>query len=229
MRIRWRLVAVIAVCVVVCGAASSWLYALAVEHASTSLLADLISLRPGLSTEADADKIVVAHRRALKKRDCTADSCEYNFEITNRFLAFLRLEPPSRFWAGITLKQGKVEKLWAGLFREMNIYPTFGASAGMVEEYSQLPKRYTERGHYFFPTPVGKPYLRVVVDELANSVERQHAFEFSFRCLTKVGGGCDLPCDYLPSAWTDWKIDLQKTGFPMADFDQVYRNNHRCK
>lgn len=229
MRFSWRLVLVIALCVVVSGAASLWIYALDVEHRSRTLLADLISLRPGSSSEADANKIAVSHSRALQKKDCTADACEYEFEITNYFLALLHLEPPSRFWAGMTLRHGKVEKVWAGLFRDMNIYPSFGATAGMVEDYASLPERSADRGHYFFPTPVGKPYLRVVVDDLADSVEREHAFEFSFRCLTKVGGACDLPCDYLPSAWSDWKIDLQRTGFPMSDFDQVYRNNQRCK
>jgi len=31
--------------------------------------------------------------------------------------------------------------------------------------------------------------------------QRQHAFAFSLECFTKPGGGCDLPCDYLPLAW----------------------------
>ena len=229
MRFSWRLAVVIALCVVVCSAASLWLYAFAVERSSRTLLADLIALRPGSSSGADVDKIVATHRRALQKKDCAADSCKYTFEITNRTLALLHLEPPSRFAAGMTVRQGKVEEIWAGLFRTMDIYPSFGASAGVVNDFAQVPERYADKGHYIFPTPVGKPYLRVVVDELASPIERQRAFAFSFKCLTKVGGGCDLPCDYLPLAWSDWKADLQRNGFPVSDFNRVYRDNQRCR
>jgi len=68
-----------------------------------------------------------------------------------------------------------------------------------------------------------------MLDSHASSEQRQRAFVFSFRCLTKIGGGCDAPCDYLPLAWNDWKADLQKGGFPMDQFDQVYRRQSHCK
>jgi len=113
----------------------------------------------------------------------------------------------------MTVRQGKVEEIWAGLFRTMDIYPSFGASAGVVNDYAQVPERYADKGHYIFPTPVGKPYLKVVVDELAGQIERQHAFAFSFRCLTRVGGACDLPCDYLPLAWIDGRRTFREMEF----------------
>jgi len=112
----------------------------------------------------------------------------------------------------------------------MPIYPTFGASAGMVVEYLDYPKfRRPTTPHYFFPTPVGKPYLRVELDSQASTLERQHAYDFSFRCLTKPGGGCDLSCDYLPSAWQDWRESLKGSGLYPEVFYDHYPKSTRCE
>lgn len=111
--------------------------------------------------------------------------------------------------------------------RSMDIYATFGASAAGAEEYDEMPDRYSSiDGHYIFPTPVGKPYLNVVLDRHADAAQKQHAFAFSFRCLTKPGGGCDLSCDYLPLAWKDWRASLQST---IPDFDGTYPGSERCR
>ena len=110
----------------------------------------------------------------------------------------------------------------------MPIFPTFNASAGIVTEYSDCPQQVCTHEHYRFPTPVGKPYLRVVLDSDASPIQRQHAFDFSFRCLVKPGGGCDLPCDYLPSAWKDWKESLRDTPLWPKVFNDAYPNNERC-
>jgi hypothetical protein len=112
--------------------------------------------------------------------------------------------------------------------RAMDIYPTFGASAGMVEEFAEYPKIDIHRENYWFPTPVGKPYLRVQLNSHASPIERQHAYDFSFTCLTKPGGECDLPCDYLPTAWQDWKVHLKAVGFSDV-FNQHYPKSTRCK
>ena len=69
--------------------------------------------------------------------------------------------------------------------------------------------------YYFVPTPICKPYLRISLDSHAASIQRKRAFDFSFRCLVKPGGGCDLPCDYLPSAWQDWKASKLNARVPV--------------
>jgi hypothetical protein len=199
------------------------------QHEATSLLTDLTSLRVGSSSAQDAERFAQRHREFLTNRDCKNTKCEYSFTVQNRWLSSLHFEPTAQFLTGMTVENGTVTHIDAFLLRTMDIYPSFGASAGMVDEYNELPERYAQRGHYFFPTPIGKPYLRVVLDRHADAVQRQHAFAFSFECLTRPGGGCDLSCDYLPLAWRDWRADTAASGFPMGDFDQVYQNDTRCK
>ncbi len=228
-RFKPRSIVVGAVLLILAGTISLWLCGWAIRKEASSLLADLTALRVGESSSEDAGRVVQRHRRVLDKIDCRNATCEYNFIITNRWLSSLRLEPTAQFRAGLTVENGVVIHIYAGLLRAMDIYPTFGASAGLVEEYAEMPQRFALEQHYGFPTPVGKPYLRVVLDRHAGAVQRQHAFEFSFKCLTKPGGGCNLSCDYLPSAWRDWREDLRTTGFPMSDFDEAYPKNSRCK
>jgi len=166
-----------------------WLYGLGLQKEASSLLADLSALRAGTSSSEDAERVAKFHRKFLAKRDCQNAICEYSFIITNRWLSSLYLEPDAEFRAGITVEKGTVTRIGAGLLRTMPIFPTFNASAGMVEEYAEMPERYAQEGHYVFPTPIGKPYLHVVLDRHAGTVQRQHAFAFSFKCLTKPGGG----------------------------------------
>ena len=208
------------------GAISLLLYGWTIRREASSLLNDLTALRIGTASSVDAERIAQRHHKFLTERDCQGASCDYSFVVTNRWLSWLHVEPDAQFRASIHVESGTVARIGAGLMRTMDIYPTFGASAAMVEEYAEMPERYGWAGHYGFPTPVGKPYLKVVLDRHADAVERQHAFAFSFRCFTKPGGGCDLSCDYLPLAWKDWRASLQQT-FP--DFDGVYPGSERCR
>jgi hypothetical protein len=205
------------------------LYTLYVRHTASTMLRALTDLKAGTSSSSDAERYAQRFRRHLVSHDCKNSACTYEFEIRNTLLSSMRLEPSAGFGTRVTVEGGVITRIGAGLVRTMDIYPTFGGSAGMVQEYSEIPNPYPGAGHYVFPTPIGKPYLQVRLDSHATPEQRKHAFDFSFRCLTKLGGGCDLPCDYLPSAWKDWKVDLQTTGFPMNDFNQTYRNNDRCK
>jgi hypothetical protein len=197
-----------------------------IQKDASNLLDELTALRVGRSSREDAERFAQHHSKFLTERVCQNSTCNYTFVITNQWLSALHLEPNAGFRAGITVENGTVIRIGAGLARTMDIYPTFNASAGMVEEFAEMPERYGQEGHYGFPTPVGKPYLKVVLDSHANEVQRQHAFAFSFRCLTKPGGGCDLSCDYLPLAWKDWRADLQPT-FP--NFDGVYPGSECCR
>ncbi len=208
------------------GAISLLLYGWIIRREASSLLDDLTALRVGMASSVDAERIAQRHRKFLTQRDCRDASCDYIFVVTNGWLASLHIEPDAQFRAGIRVESGTVASIGASLMRTMDIYPTFGASAGMVDEYAEMPERFRREGHYGFPTPVGKPYLKVVLDRHADAVQRQHAFAFSFRCLTKPGGGCDLSCDYLPSAWKDWRVDVEPV-FP--NFDGVYPGSERCR
>lgn len=204
-------------------------YGWMIRREASSLLNDLTALSVGRSSQDDAERFVQRHHRFLDHRDCDKKTCQYSFAITNHWLSSLHVEPEARFWAGITVDSGTVTRVAASLMRSMDIYPTFRGSAGGVEEFAEMPEHLAKEGHYGFPTPIGKPYLHVVLDRYAADMQRQHAFAFSLKCFTKPGGGCDLSCDYLPLAWQDWKADLQKTGFPMSDFDRAYPNNQRCR
>jgi hypothetical protein len=205
------------------------LYTWHIRSVASSMLRGLTDLKAGMSSSSDAEQYAHRFRQYLVDHDWEKGACTYQFQIRNTLLSGLHLEPSARFTTGVTVQGGGVTHIGAGLVRTMDIYPTFGGSAGMAQEYPEIPNPYPGAGHYIFPTPIGKPYLLVRLDRHATAEQRKHAFDFSFRCLTKLGGGCDLPCDYLPSAWRDWKVDLQTSGFPMSDFNQTYRNNDRCK
>jgi hypothetical protein len=203
-------------------------YSLFIKAQAESLLKDLTSLTVGSSTESDVERLTRKYSRYVVSRESSDDVVTTTFTVQNRWLASLRLEPAAWFRASLGTKRGYVYHIGAWLMCSMDIYPTFQASAGMVDEYSEYPAYMTPQGHFEFPTPVGKPYLKVLLDSHASPVQRRHAFNFSFNCLTKLGGGYDLPCDYLPSAWQDWKVYLQKHGFS-ATFNQYYPRSSRCK
>jgi hypothetical protein len=205
-------------------------YGFFVRAQAESLLKDVTALRVGESTDADAFYFFEKHKKLCSNRTCQQDYCVTSFKVTNRWLETFRLEPYSEFYVSYTVKNGKVSGIHASLGRSMPIYPTFSASAGMVTEYAEYPPYLVGRQeHYSFPTPLGKPYLYVNLDSHVTPIQREHAFAFSFRCFVKPGWGCDLPCDYLPLAWQDWKADLHNTGFPMDYFNNAYPNNSRCK
>lgn len=228
MRTRSKLFSILAVGIAV-GAAALGCYALVIKSQAETLLSDLTALKVGISTGVEAQQFERRHKRLLfqTSNGCSDDNCSRIFTVENRWLSALRLEPSAGFSASVNVENGKVRSIGAYLFRSMPIYPTFGASAGIVNEYSEYPQSSSDQTPYEFPTPVGKPYLRVHLNANASSDQRRHAFAFSFRCLVKPGWGCDLPCDYLPSAWQDWKVHLRDVG--LADtFIKSYPKSERC-
>jgi len=202
-------------------------YAFFIRVQAESLLKDLTTITVGSSTESDVEQLTRKHSWYLVSREYNDGVAITTFKVDNRWLSALRIEPVALFGAAVYVKNGRASHIGAWLMRSMDIFPTFGASAGMVDEYTELPKYLSRGAHYEFPTPIGEPYLRVRLDSHASAVQRGHAFAFSFSCLIKPGGGCDLPCDYLPLAWQDWKTDLHETG--LSDlFNQHYPNSSRC-
>ena len=208
-------------------------YGIVIKARAEELLKDLMALKVGESTEVDAERFAQRHHKLFTSHRCDDDGCKTSFEIRNAWLSALRLEPDAGFEANLSVHNGIVTRIGAVLVRSMPIYPTFLGSAGMVDEYAEFPPRRDSRPrqvrdrHYAFPTPVGKPYLSVELDSHASSMERAHAFGFSFRCLVKPGWGCDLPCDYLPSAWQDWKARIQDS-FSLDFFETACPHNARC-
>ena len=229
MRTRSRLIAIMAAGI---GAAAGVLgcYAVVIKSQAETLLRDLTALQVGVSTGAAARQFEQKHEGLLFQvsNRCNDDDCSRTFVPQNSWLSALKLEPAAEFRASVSVRNGKVDSLGAYLSRSMPIYPTFSASAGMVDEYAQYPQYLRAGAHYEFPTPVGKPYLRVRLDSEASPEQRRNAFAFSFRCLVKPGWGCDLSCDYLPSAWQDWKAHLRDIGF-LDEFNKSYPANARCK
>jgi hypothetical protein len=205
-------------------------YGLVIKREAQSLLSDVSELRIGKATAADVQQVAHHHRRFVASQHCEGEVCTTEFEVQNRWLSALKLEPPAAFHVDVIINAGTVTQINATLARAMPIFPTYPASAGLVYEHAEIPRASVgdQEGHYLFPTPVGKPYLKVVLDAEASSVQRTHAFGFSFRCLVKPGWGCDLPCDYLPLAWQDWKQKIKGSGFPMSGFNRAYPNNDRC-
>lgn len=205
-------------------------YGLIVRSQAAGLLNDLTALKVGKSTGTEVMEFAQRHQRQLfqKSDSCDVEACSMIFRVENTWLSKLRLEPLARFEVNFTLTNGLVDAIGAYLIRSMPIYPTFQGSAGDVAETVELQEKFHTSAHYIFPTPVGKPYLRVALDSHATQIERQHAFKFSLWCLVKPGGGCDLPCDYLPAAWKDWKESLFSNGLPVRDFDDYYPKNTRC-
>ena len=204
-------------------------YAFFITRQAQSLLKDITALRVGSSSEADVERLAKVHGRYLTSKEDEGNGFRIRFTVWNTWLSTLRLEPPAWFGAAVSVRRGRVYHIGAWLMRSMDIFPTFQASAGAVDEYAEYPAYLSNmrRTDYGFPTPIGKPYLRVLLDAHASPLQRAHAFDFSFRCLVKPGGGCDLPCDYLPSAWQDWKAE-SRTGGDLDLFNRVYPKNSRC-
>ena len=226
MASRPQLFAAIAIIVGI-GSAVLGCYAFFTTAAAVSLLKDLTGLKVSDSMESDVQQFTQRHVRYLVSQDHSESVATSEFRVDNRWLAALRLEPPALFRVVVKLKDKRVYHISASLQRAMDIFPTFKESAGMVDEYSEFPQNLSQGGHYEFPTPIGKPYLHVQLDSHASGIQRQRAYDFSFYCLIKPGGGCDLPCDYLPSAWQDWKTQVRNAGL-LDLFNQHYPNSSRC-
>lgn len=227
LRTRSKLLAAMAV-LLVTAAVALICYALFIKAQAESLLNDIAALKIGSSTESDVEQVARKHSQYVVSGESNNDGATTTITVQNLWLATLRLEPQAFFGASVSVTNGRVHHIGAWLLRSMDIYPTFQASAGLVDEYDEYPQYLTHNGHFEFPTPIGKPYLKALLDSHASSVQRRHAFGFSFSCLIKLGGGCDLPCDYLPLAWQDWKVYLQAHD-SLDIFNQHDPNRSRCK
>lgn len=207
-----------------------FVYAFVIRQTARSILKDVYALRVGVSSTEDVERLVARHRHALRERHCETGRCSTLFEVYNTWLYRLKLEPIARFFVGVDERDGTVNYIMVDLSRNTGVFPT-SPSGGIIEEYERVPDRMLKfsKPPYWFPTPVGKPYLSVALTSQASPVEREHAYALSLVCLIKLGGGCDLPCDYLPLAWRDWQTELQREGFGTGGFGPYYPTRRRCK
>jgi hypothetical protein len=198
----------------------TFLYAIIIESRAKRLINDIYSLRIGQSTELDARAVVKKNRSSVEEESCKENRCVFTFRTSNRWLALLRLEPNAELFASIDVDEGRVRYLFTVLARDTRAFPT-SPSAGMVEERTRVDDPHQSHSGYSFPTPVGKPYLRILLTPKATEEQRRRAYTMSTRCLVKPGRGCDLPCDYLPLAWRDWEQSI-------GGFGSAYSSRSRC-
>ena len=127
--------------VVAVGTAVLTSYAMVIKARAESLLKGVTALRVGTSTGTEARQLAERHKRYLWQvtAECNDDNCSRKFSIRNRWLSALRLGPEAQFQADVTVRNGTVDSIGAYLFREMPIFPTFNASAGLVSEHSYIP------------------------------------------------------------------------------------------
>jgi hypothetical protein len=205
------------------------IYAFAIRASAKSILRDVSALRVGVSPFSEVEALIARHQGALRERRCDNQKCVVSFEVYNAWLYRLKLEPIARFRADVGAEGGTVNFIGVILSRDTRVFPT-SDSAGITEEYQNVPKHFSDESTpYWFPTPVGKPYIRVALTTQATVTQRQYAYAYSLECLTKLGGGCDLPCDYLPTAWHDWQAELEGRGGGVGGFGGYYPNRSRCR
>jgi hypothetical protein len=227
---KWRRLWIGAVLLAVLVVLGLGIYAFLIQASARSLLTDVYTLKVGSSSVADLERLVVRHRYTLREHTCDIQNCTIAFEIYNTWLHRIKLEPIARFRVAVQAEGGTVNQISVMPSRDTRVFPTMD-SAGITEEYHRLPQHLATSANppYWFPTPVGKPYLWVALSSEASEVQRQRAYAYSLRCLIKPGGGCDLPCEYLPLAWRDWQADLEKQGFGAGGFGPYYPSRNRCE
>jgi hypothetical protein len=224
VHVRWAVT--LTALLIVSAAVGLTAYAIVIKAQAQAILQDVSQLKVGVSPATDFAQVTARHENHLKAKNCGPDQCTYYFSVRNRWLAGVRIEPEAVFQTSVTVDHDIVRSISVWVVRDTRVFPTMD-SGGMIEEYVEYPKPpyRADEPHYGFPTPVGKPYLNVVLDSHATPEQRRHAYAFSLRCLVKPGGGCDLPCDYLPLAWKDWEAELKSEGWGFGDY---YPGRARC-
>jgi hypothetical protein len=215
----------LALVVLLCAAALAYGYVL--KRTAANLVHDVAGLTLGRSTYADAQRIADSYRRfrvaswSKESTSCTPQKCFFNFDLTNSVISRVRLVRPAVLRITVAVYDDKVTSVDIAFWGGLN-----GTHGAFVQEAEQFTAR--EVGPYSFPTPVGKPYLRIAVTPEASAIEKQHAFTIDVDCLASWRS-CDLGCDYLPLAWKDWKKELSTRGLDNDTLLVSYPESTRCR
>jgi hypothetical protein len=178
-----------------------------------TLLVDIQALHLNASL-ADAQRFFDAHPAAARVKEvkCTDErktECELVVRLDNRWLAKLRLAPPTELAAFFTSSRGRIFRMGAGVIVHRVIPGTFSVLyyADVTEQFS-LPESGLEpfyRAHSLANNGSGKfiPLsLRQRLDERATPEQRKLAYSsLNVSCLYKLGGCKDAEA-LAPSAWT---------------------------
>ncbi len=217
---RWMLGLVL---LAVSGCVALGVYAAVVQMRAAAILKEVYALKVGTSTLGDVERLAPNLSRPMSQKECTSGTCAFWSYVNNSWLSSVGIEPWAVFGAEVTVEKGTVRRIRVSLMRDTRVFPT-SPSAGFVTECVTYGEG-REWKPYDFPQPVGKPYLDVKLNRDATPQQRQRAYAFSLKCLTKPGAGCDLPCDYLPLAWKDWKAQWENEPY----LRRAYPGRARCE
>jgi hypothetical protein len=224
-RVEKRVVAGLLAVIAILALGTLWAFVCryCIRQRAEALLADVKALRIGQSDFSDAMRIAQKYRRfriegnasvpaspypaenVFPANTCTSERCFFEFIIDNRSLSALHLARGAGFTAVFAVLHGRVQYAQVRLVGG----PDPGVNAGIVEEVNP---RVEQQPTYGFRTPIGKPYLRVILTPSAPTPVRDRAFALNMNCLI-ASTNCDKPCDYLPLAWSDWKAEMEKDGW----------------
>jgi len=223
-RVKKLVVAGLLAAIAILGLGTVWVFMFRhyVRQTAEALLVDVKALRIGQSDFVDATRIAQKYRRFRIEGDasvpaspdpaenvfpagtCTSERCFFEFIIDNRPLSTLHLAHGASFTAAFAVLHGRVR------YADVHLVggPDPGVNGGIVEEINSSDD---QQPTYGFRTPIGKPYLRVILTPSALTTVRDRAFAMNMNCLV-ASTNCDKPCDYLPLAWGDWKAEMEKDG-----------------
>jgi hypothetical protein len=201
------------------------------------LLRETGSLRVGLSTEADAHKVLDKYGSAGSQTSgfCRSSNTILSANVTNHTLDWLgRRSPMLRPFGNrnsgadviVLIDAGQVCAVLYSVradFSDLSgegdaeVYDLSNQS-GSVFLNSQLP--YFTHVH----TIKGYSFISAELTPNATSVQRQRALGFDLSCLTRLGG-CRQPCEILPAVWSDveqrarvegWDLPAEETTDPQC-------------
>ena len=174
------------------------------------LLADMQKMHLD-TTQADADQFIAAHP-GTKKISCIdpqRTNCELVLRLDNRWLARLRVSPPTDLGVAFTCSQGRVVRMEASIGVHRVIPGTFQLIyvAKVTEESSDphLDQQAFRSTHKLANNAPGV-FIPILVnqrlDERATPQQRRSAYSsLNLACFYKLGGCKDAEA-LAPSAWT---------------------------
>lgn len=164
-----------------------------------AFLGDLKSLRIGVSSFAEIQRLREVYPSVWKKADCNSDQdCAFDFAIENTWLRRLHLVPWTRLQGTLYTNKGILMRM--GVIFESRVRD-FGFGAVVMEAPDDIQdhKSYVvshRRDPRGFPETVS-----VYLTPAATATARQQAYDFNLECLARFGG-CKDSSELLPSAWS---------------------------